>query len=515
MINKIKSVLLIALAVIFAVGCEKDGESISPSSDLPVISYPYDSISVDLNEIDNLPIIAFVKSEAGLKSVQLSVTTTDNDTTLIKSINEFFNANNYSLSETVDYKNNFRSALVTATDKLGRVETLELPISIKDVVLPPVITFDPEKIEYDELNGEELPATKFGVTSTVGLKRVEMILVTTEGQEEYGFPIEFSNNELEYTFEELINYNDESRGFIVKALDIYDQIKISTLPVSYKSVPPPTLTFVDEVIVADKGEFKPVGVLITSASGVAKIEVFRVDGDSEIKVATEIYSTVENSINYSVDVEFLNATSAIKVVATDNIGKSRSKSIDAIVNLTYQKSISIGTHSLTQGHSTQPDIYSLLSLRDMKTYKLSDCLDTDASSANVDIKVYAFGSSASLRIYSIDGGTGTKSNEYKFGSKSVMNMPVQNNTKFLKVTGRIDFESATAAVIESEIISSQVVSNNINPIVIGDVIAFKTGSKSTSGAFKIGIMKLVSDVKVAGNDPTSRVLTFEIKMPKE
>ena len=515
MINKIKSVLLVALALFAFVSCEKDGEIIDPSSNLPVISYPYDSISVDLNEIDNLPIIAFIKSEAGLRSVELSIITTESDTILINSFTDFFNDKNYSLSETMNYKNNFKSALVTATDKLNRVEVQELPIEVADVVLPPVVTFDPERIEYDDILGGVLPKTKFIVTSTVGLKRVEMVLVTADGQEDYGFPIEFSNNEMEYTFDEMINYNDDSRGFIVKAFDIYDQIRISTLPVVYKSVPPPTVTFIDEVIIADKGENKVVEANITSASGVVKVDLFRVDGDVEVKIATENYSTPQKELKYSVGVEFVNATSGVKLVATDNIGKSRSESIGAVVNINYAKSISIGTHTLTEGNSTAPDIYALLSLRDMKSYKLSDCLVSDAASSNVDFKVYAFGSSAALRIYSIDGGTGTKSNEYKFGSKTVMDMPIQNNTKFLKVTGRIDFESATVATIEDEIISSQVVSNNINPIVVGDVIAFKTGAKSTSGAFKIGIMKLVSDVKVEGNNPTSRLLTFDIKIPKE
>ncbi len=507
--------LLIALALFTFASCEKDGEIIDPSSSLPVISYPYDSIYVDLNEIDNLPIIAFVKSEAGLANVELSIVTTESDTILINSVTEFFNDKNYSLSETLSYKNNFKSALVKATDRLNRVEVQNLPIEVVDVVLPPVVIFDPERIDYDELLGVALQNTKFSVTSTVGLKRIEMILVTVDGQEDYGFPIEFTNNELDYTFDELIGYNDNSRGFIVKAFDIYDQIRIATLPVVYKSVPPPTVSFVEDIIIANKSETKVVEANIASESGVVKVEVFRVDGDTDVKVATEIYSIPQKDIKYSVGVEFLNATSGVKVVATDNIGKQSIESVEAVVNLNYAKGVSVGTHSLTEGNSSNPGVYALLSLRDMKSYKLSDCLMSDESSSNVDIKVYAFGSSATLRIYSIDGGTGTKSNEYKFGSKSVMDMPVQNNTKFLKVTGRVDFERATAATIENEIISSQVVSNNINPIIVGDVIAFKTGAKSSSGAFKIGIMKLVSDVKVEGNNPTSRVLTFDIKIPKE
>ena len=40
-------------------------------------------------------------------------------------------------------------------------------------------------------------------------------------------------------------------------------------------------------------------------------------------------------------------------------------------------------------------------------------VENESNAANVDMKFYAFGGKAVLRMYSIDGGTGTKSNEFK------------------------------------------------------------------------------------------------------
>ena len=66
--------LFTILAGIFAVvsfaACNDD-DGIDPSSAEPTITYAYDALEADLNKVDNLPIVAVVKSEAGLQSVSL------------------------------------------------------------------------------------------------------------------------------------------------------------------------------------------------------------------------------------------------------------------------------------------------------------------------------------------------------------------------------------------------------------------------------------------------------------
>ena len=51
--------------------------------------------------------------------------------------------------------------------------------------------------------------------------------------------------------------------------------------------------------------------------------------------------------------------------------------------------------------------------------------------------------------------------------------------------------------------------------LIGAVIAFKTGSKSSAGSGKVGLMKLVAIGEKIGTNANARVFTFAVKLPKE
>lgn len=51
--------------------------------------------------------------------------------------------------------------------------------------------------------------------------------------------------------------------------------------------------------------------------------------------------------------------------------------------------------------------------------------------------------------------------------------------------------------------------------LIGAVIAFKTGAKSSAGSGKVGLMKLVAIGEKIGNNANARVFTFAVKLPKE
>ena len=92
-------------------------------------------------------------------------------------------------------------------------------------------------------------------------------------------------------------------------------------------------------------------------------------------------------------------------------------------------------------------------------------------------------------------------------------MPIQNATRLLKL-GDFDFDNATAASIERDIPLSNIVSNTINPFEVGDVLAFKTASTSTSGGDRVGIMKILDNKQVNPNNVTARVITVSIKFPK-
>ena len=505
------------LAGLFAVAAFtacNDDEGIDPSTAEPTITYAYDALQADLNVVDNLPIVAVVKSAAGLKSVTLSIRTSDGETVPVTTVTEFFNRRSYSLSQTVNYEPDYAEARIEAVDLLDRKAEATMPISIVDVVEPPTIVFTPAEWSYDETVGGEKPSTHFKVSSEAGLRRVEMYRVTRLGQQDYGYPIDFTNGEKEYTFDEQINYGEDDRSFKVKATDIYDQVRIVSLSVSYKTVPPPSVAFAQTTITADKDEEKAVEINIESQAGVVKVELFRLEGKNEESVKVTNYEKL-NTLAYAEKMKFTNATSGVKVIVTDNVGRTTTATANAIVNMVYVESIQVGSQILTEGHPNFPGVYALLSLKDMKTYALSSVLGDTQAEANIDLKVYVFGGQAVLRLYAIDGGTGTKSNEFSWNGKSVMDMTVQNQTRLLKLPATFDFDSATAEIISSTITASNVSSNGINPMAVGDVIAFKTADTSTSGGGRIGILKVIDNVQAASNNVTSRVLTFSIKFPKE
>ena len=146
MIRKLYTILLIGLCLNF-VACGDDNENIDPNAAAPVIKFPMEQLAVDLNKVDNLPVVAVIKSQAGLQSVTMKIQTVEG-TVDYKTVTDFFNPNSYSLSENLEYDANYQAFIVEATDKLNHVITSTLPISVTDVVERPIITFDPEEIIY-------------------------------------------------------------------------------------------------------------------------------------------------------------------------------------------------------------------------------------------------------------------------------------------------------------------------------------------------------------------------------
>jgi hypothetical protein len=500
--------------VIAFTGCKEPVETFDPNTSAPVVTFAYDDMTADLNKADNLPVVAVVQSQIGLKSVTMKIET-NGEVIDYKTVTDFFNNKSYSLAEKLNFSADYQNFIVEAVDKLDRKTTAKLPLNIVEVKEAPSVVFEPAEIFYDELVGGVMPVTKFTATSEAGLKNLVMYLVSESGQVQYGFPIDFTEEEKSYTFEQLINYKEGDKGFKVKVTDIYDQVRIETLPVKYLTPAPPTVTAARDTIYADKDETKPVVLKLESLRGIKEVKIFRIEKDQETLVSTLNYPDKPQTLNINPSVTFTNATSKIKFVVTDHVDKTTEAFVTAIVNMQYAANLSIGSHILANGLEAYPDVYALLSLNDLKTYSVDYALQSDENSANVDLKFYVFGGAAVLRMYSIDGGSGTKSNEFKgSGGKSVIDMAVQNKTRLLKLTD-FDFDNATAESIKQDIPASNIVSNNINPFNVGDVLAFKTADTSTAGGDRIGIMKILSNEQVIAINPTARIIRVAIKFPKQ
>lgn len=467
-----------------------------------------------MNLIDNLPVVAVIRSALGLQNVKIQIETFDNSIVDYKEITEFFDENSFSYSEKFNYNEDYKAIILTATDKLNRstTETLEMEVIGKKEA--PTIVFDPSSIVYDEAEGLPMPITSFTVNSVAGLKSLEMFLVSEEGQSVYGFTIDFSDGETEYTFSEQVMYKDGDKGFRVKVTDIYGQVKIGTLPVLYLTPAPPVVTVSQDTIYAEKDEVIAIPLEIESERGVSEIKIYRIEGVNE--TLSEIISMDDypTELNISPEVKFTNSTSKVRIEVIDKSSSITEVSITAIVNMNFVASLEVGSQPLANGYNGYPDVYALLSLKDFETYSVDYAVASEENASNIDLKFYAFGGQAVLRFYSPDGGTGTKSNEFRGSDgKSAIDMAVQNSTRFLKLTN-YDFDNATAESIANDIPLSNIVSNNINPLHVGDVVAFRTASTSTSGGDRVGIIKVLDDKQVNPNNVTARVINISIKFPK-
>ena len=74
MIRKIYTLLILGLCLGFA-ACSDDNDGLDPNAAAPVIKFPMEQLDVDLNKVDNLPVVAVIKSQAGLQSVTMKLQT--------------------------------------------------------------------------------------------------------------------------------------------------------------------------------------------------------------------------------------------------------------------------------------------------------------------------------------------------------------------------------------------------------------------------------------------------------
>ena len=513
MIRKIYTLLILGLCLGFA-ACGDDNDGLDPNAAAPVINFPMEQLDVDLNKVDNLPVVA------GLQSVTMKVQTVEG-VTEYKTVTDFFNPNSYSLSENLEYNANYEAFIIEATDKLNHVTSGTLPIAVTDVMARPVITFDPEEIVYDEMDENPvIPRTTFEVVSEAGLKVVEVYLVSATGQESKG-SVEL-NGKKDFSYDEMINYKEGDKGFKVKAVDIYDNVTISTLPVEYRTVPIPVLTLPELPIFATTDAKQGVPVKVESVRGVHEVIIYRIENGQEIEVLRE-QKNGEKQLDYTLEIDFTETTSQIKVVVSDGrVGKEAVGTVKAYVNMDVA-TVNISSKTFANSaHEKYPDAYGLLSFKDLKTYSVDYALASADNAKNVDLKFYCMGKGKDVpsepRLYSINA---TKTNEYTgSGGVSLNTAAVKNKTMIAKLSG-FDYDNATVTSIASEISASLIVKEELIPIAEGDIIAFKTASTSAAGGNRIGVMKIISMTPSIGEgvlkpgDTTARVLTVEIKFPKK
>jgi|GEM_PF-380649 len=521
------SSLLILIGILFQF-CDET-EKIDLTKSPPAIGFAFDTLYVDLNNVDNPPIVAFIKSEIGLKEVGLHIKTTDGAIIEYALFSDFFNKYAYSLSEIVTYDSSFEAIIVEAVDIADRKTSEELSISVTDFVNPPIITFSVDKLVYDEFLGGQIPNTEYSITSEAGLKKLEMFFATEDGQIPYIEAIELEDNPSSYEFDEPVEYSKEMLGFIVKVTDLYNKVTISTLPFEYIEIPTPVVALVTEKIDAEEAGSYEIQFDVKAVGGIRSIEILRWQNNgissSEESLKTIPYGEEIDEVTVTETVEVTEATSSVIIRVTNTIGKVTVETIPAYVNMQYVPELYLGGHRYNIGLNVMPGVYPLLSFKDMKTYSMDYYTENKDNTANIDMKLYIHYGTAPPAIYfpSSMWPTGTYSGQFadSFGL-TIENMDpeavISNDTRLANLGSDYDFENATSASIKA-IPLSTISTRQLAITEPGFVIAFKTASTSTSGGNRVGIIKEVARIPVtppAGYGayaPSFSISVLAIKFP--
>lgn len=505
-----KHSILYMMAFLFMAVCSCSSDD-AVDAEAPVVQFPLEQLNVDLNTVDNLPIIAVIQSKAGLAQVNIDINTAEDGVIRYKSITEFYNVHNYSLAENPEYKVGYTSVTVEAIDRQGQKVTAEMPITVKGIMARPVITFNPGEIVYDEMEENPvIPRTTFTVESEAGLKSVEAILVSKDNQETLKKDEELNGVD-SYTFDEMIEYKEGDKGVKVIAIDTYGNATIATLPVTYKIVPVPVVTLDAKGLSAESGKDVNFPVSVTSIRGLKYIDLFLVEGE-KTTLAKRVTLSGEKEYNKSVAIKLTQATSHVQVVASDGREGKESSAMRPVYVDMRVATANIGSCPLAnQGHKDYENAFGMFSLKDMRSYTVDYALESADHAKNIDFKFYRY--KDEVRLYSMDNQE--KDSEYKGTSGNLKAIAVKNQTRFKIVNDEFDYDHATLTSIK-KINAGSISTSKLTSFKVGDIIAFRTGSTSAAGAAKVGVMKVINiiDGKTLGSsNATANILVVEIKMP--
>lgn len=514
--KKILNFVVVALLTFTFFSCGE--EEIDKTLPSPTIKFAFDTLYVDLNKIDNPPVVAFIKSEIGLETVNLNIEIGDSVVTL-NSTNKFFDDKAYSLSQKILYASNHKTVIIEAIDKAGKKSEEKLPLKITNVIFPPKIEFSVDSIVYDELVGGDIPLTSYTISSDAGLTKVEMLLATADGQVSYIPAIELNDAPKTFEFSQLVEYTPIIKGFIVKATDTYNQVGIVTLPFIYKELPMPEITLLSADTISQAAGNVMISAKVKAVRGIKKIELVkkRNDGTSvseEVIYSDNINGAVdEKTISYQVPLD--DATSHIVIRTTNMIDKEKVVEIVTFVNMQFISSTMMGgvrydiglmryyptfiTAAKLPEYEEYLGVYGLFSLKDKKTYSMDYYVAGVNNTANVDMKLN-INWDVNNAWYQLSGiGAGTDDAAFKATNGTTiasLASKVAVDTRFKLMESSFSFESATAAALK-KIDPSTVNATSVRFYDSGTVIAFKTGDASTAGGGRIGIMKEIKRIPIS------------------
>ena len=510
--------LLSGIAVLLAlsmVSCQEKEPDYSGTA-APSIELMYETITPDLNRVDNTPVVCVVFSEAGLRKVGLYKTESGVES-LVSETGTFKDVHQYSMKETPAWNTEISSLRILAEDRAGRKAEAVIDVDVTPVQPAPVIRFELEKIEINERNEDPNEIeTRFEVTSSNALQSVKVSLFTAEGIIDVPLNPTFHVGDASYAFSQTITFFEGYRGVQVSATDSNGKMKIETLPVNYIPAPAPVLVpgegTSDEPLIVRTADSRTFSFSVEAETGLSNIEVVKLTKDIQGKdvsnrIAIDYYDASKDfKVDYSYTVDSFSTDShALVFIATDRLGHSARLRIPTFVDLRYGGNIVIAAQRNTKEPLVLEEFpglesYCFFSVRDFKTYSLFDFWKTE-NRRNIDFFYFAWNNGGAS-----DNGTRLmKANEDRAGqdpswftyinSDGATEIPTmsassadwggRNGTYIKKLTTAFafNFDNVTLADLTDAALQSYVVQGKTNAdwinYKVGDCFVFKTGPAST------------------------------------
>lgn len=474
---------LVALSI---ASCKRNTDIDLKDTNPPEVRLILDTLRPDLNVPDNIPLVGVVFSDLGLQSVELLLVRTGGTETY-KTYTEFSDPNQYSVKELPLWAEDFVAFTIVATDKAGRAVEQSIPVTPIPFQAPPMILFDLESVLIDENNpDDEVPVTRFRVESAGQLASVAVKLFSQEGVTELPLSHPLEEGAQAYEFEELIPYKEGDVALQVTATDEYNKVKIETLPITYIQLPPPEIEVSgDSVFVLDVGGTANLQLNLTSVAGITSVTVTKMKQSTEGTVLPAVSYNSENEIAFSRGITVEDNVSALRVVATDRMGRTATVLLPCEVGF-ETRVFTLGSDFYNRGIVEEPDILPFYSIGLNKSMTIGE-----AYQQIKDVEFYvlwyaatAYAGDRGLRLMGpkntaslassesyYHGGTYTwQGDTYTYPSMvPASNWPDRNQTTFIKIGATTN--SATIAPFNYDDVTIEDL-RNYGTAIVGDRMPF-------------------------------------------
>ena len=498
--KKYINILLCTLIFAFT-GCGDKDEVDYSTMAVPEIDFILEEMTVDLNKASNLPIVAVIFSEAGIKNVKMYTVATDGKEEFHKEVTSFYDNKKHSIKENIIYDSSIAAFKIVATDMGDRVATQSIDITTIPYQDAPVVDFELDEIIINEAEGTIIPTTRFTAScaESTFLSRIEVVLFSAGGGKTTFLTETFDGvDETTYSFEHDIVYVEGNRSLQVTVTDRYNKKTIAALPITYIAIPPPAISDLNVTqYIVNLNASENLSFTATSDAGIKQIIVYKDYRGTTTELINRPYSDLE-SVNFNEAITFDDdKMNNLKVEIIDINNKKATLNIPCVIGFNMIENFTMGGQYYIKGYDEDTEnIRHIFSVKKMGGLTLEEAYN---SITDADFYFFMYDQSANfLRINSF-GQTSNQSqmNGVEYADllnsiPSAWSWTGRNLTYFLllnEATHGFNFDNATLYDLNN--FAYPITTDRpTSPIPgVGQVYLVKTAATSSAGQ-KIGLLRI-------------------------